>query len=132
MVEESRMSRARVFVPQEALESWVADGRVHVMGETLFVEGVPFSLSGAVRFVSEVAGGGDSLDLVGRVKTLEQLAQLGGEHCADSVVLGDDAYEVVEGFLAEPDQVPGAEPVSHGRVVALFASESSLRAPTSP
>jgi hypothetical protein len=27
---------------------------------------------------------------------------LGGEHCAGSVILGDNAYEVVEGFLGLP------------------------------
>jgi hypothetical protein len=115
------MSRARVFVPQEALETWVADGRAHVMGETLFVEGVGFELAGAVHFVNEVAGGGDDLALVGKVKTLEQLTELGGEHCAASVVLGDNAYEVVEGFLAQPETA-GAENLSHERILQLFSA----------
>jgi hypothetical protein len=128
-VEESRMSlqssradprapTARIFVPQEALESWVAEGRAQLLGETLLLEGVGFSLTGAVHFVSEVAGGGDEPALVGKVKTLSQLAELGGEHCAASVVLGDNAYEVVEGFVAQPEQ-PGTVP--HARLIQLFS-----------
>lgn len=116
------MSLARVFVPQEALETWVAEGRAHVMGETLFVEGVGFELAGAVHILSEVAGGGDEPQLVGKVKTLEQLLTLGGEHCAASVVLGDNAYEVVEGFLARPESAKGGEPLTHARVLQLLAA----------
>lgn len=113
------MSLSRVFVPQEALETWVADGRAHVMGETLFVEGVPFQLAGAVRFVAEVAGGGDSAQLVGKVKTLEQVEAMGGEHAAGSVLLDDNAYEVVEGFLAQAE--PRDKPLSNARILQLFA-----------
>jgi hypothetical protein len=39
---------------------------------------------------------------VGRVKDLEQVAALNGEHCAESVIIGDHAYDVIEGFLGEP------------------------------
>jgi hypothetical protein len=111
---------ARLFVPQEALEAWLAAGRVHMVGETLFIDGYAFSLESALRFVNEVAGGGDELQLLGRVKTLEQLAALGGEHCAASVVLGDNAYEVIEGFVAG-FQNKGGRPADHEQLVGLFA-----------
>lgn len=116
------MSRARVFFSQEALEAWMAEGRAHVVGEVLFLEGQPFQLESAVRFVSEVAGGGDEQDLVGRVKSLAQLGVLGGEHCAASVVLGDNAYEVVEGFLAEPELNTPPDPSTSDRLLKLFVS----------
>ena len=90
------MSPARVFFTQEALETWMAEGRAHVVGETLFLEGQAFQLETAVHVRGEVAGGGDEQKLIGRVKSLAQISELGGEHCADSVVLGDIAYEVVE------------------------------------
>jgi hypothetical protein len=114
------MPPARVFIPQEALEAWLSSGSVHMVGETLFVDGVPFALEGALRFVNEVAGGGDEPGLVGRVKTLSQLTTLGGEHCADSVVLGDNAYEVIEGFLAQTEQ-PADKPRTHEQLIKLFA-----------
>lgn len=98
------MARNRVFVPQETLDEWLSNERVEVDGETMTLkpEGQKFQLKTAVRFMSEVAGGGDVAGLVGKVKDLEQIGALGGEHCADSVVLGDDAYQVHEGFVGEP------------------------------
>jgi hypothetical protein len=94
----------RFFFPQEALDAWLDQGRVSLEGDimTFNPEGQRFRLQGAVRFLSEVAGGGDAKDLVGKVKTKAQLGQLGGEQCADSVVLGEDAYQVVEGFVGVP------------------------------
>ena len=112
------MSLARVFVPQEALESWVAEGRAQLDGEVLVLEEVSFQLSSAVRFIAEVAGGGDAPDLVGKVKTLSQVQELGGEHVTASVVLGDNAYEVIDGFLAQPDA--GSEELTSDRVLKLF------------
>jgi hypothetical protein len=122
------MATARVFVPQEALEAWLSSGRVHMVGENLYVEGQAFSLESAVRFVSEVAGGGDEAQLLGRVKTLEQIETLGGEHVSASVLLGDNAYEVIEGFVAraEPN---GAQLPSHDQLVKLFVDFGSHAEP---
>lgn len=94
----------RVFLPQETLDIWLSEERVEVDGDvmTLRPEGQRFLLKTALRFLEEVAGGGDEPALVGKVKDLDQLVTLGGEHCADSVVLGDNAYQVVEGFVGEP------------------------------
>jgi hypothetical protein len=114
------MPLARVFFPQEALETWLADGRGHVVGETLFLDSQPFHLTTALRFMNEVAGGGDETRLVGRVQTLEQIVEAGGEHASTSVVLGDNAYEVVEGYLAEPELSDAATHITHERIVKLF------------
>jgi len=97
------MGPNRVFFPQEALDHWMDEGRVSLEGEymSLAPEGQRFKLEEAVRFVSEVGGGGDRLDLLGKVKSLTQLDEIGGELCAGSVLVGDEAYEVIEGFLAE-------------------------------
>ena len=54
------------------------------------------------------------------------VAELEGEHCADSVIIGDNAYEVVEGFLGEPigngasDAATGAGDGKHDPITALF------------
>ena len=114
------MSQARVFFPQDVLELWMADGRGHVEGETLELDGTPFALTGAVRFVAEVAGGGDELGLVGKVKTMAQLEELGGEHVTGSVVLGDNAYEVFDGFLAVPEARPGAGLPPAEKLIKIF------------
>ena len=49
-----------------------------------------------------VSDGGDSLNLRGRVKTRNQIAQLGGEVFLNSLVIGDAAYEGDPGFVGEP------------------------------
>jgi hypothetical protein len=105
------MGANRAFVAQEALDLWLADGRVSLEGETLRLlpEGIELRLSSAVCFKSEVAGGGDAEALVGKVKTLEDVAALAGEHVTGSVVLGDNAYEVVDGFVAELQDVAQAQ-----------------------
>jgi hypothetical protein len=112
------MQPSRVFIPQEALEAWLSSGEVHMVGETLFVDGQPFGLESAVRFMTEVSGTEDGQNLLGRVKTTAQINALGGEHVSASVVLGDNAYEVIEGFLAS---VEPAQPTrSHEQLIRLF------------
>jgi hypothetical protein len=98
------MAANRVFFPQQALDTWLEAGRGSLVGDelTILPEARRFRLTSAVRFTAEVAEGRDPNDLVGKVKDLEQLAALGGEHSSQSVIIGDNAYDVIEGFLGEP------------------------------
>jgi hypothetical protein len=98
------MAENRLFLPQAAVDAWMADGRARLMGEELKLEpqGYTLHLTSALLFKAEVTGSPDAYDLVGKAKSLEAVSALSGEHCADSVILGDNAYEVEEGFLAEP------------------------------
>lgn len=93
-----------LFLPQLAVDTWLADGKARLVDDELRLEpqGFGLRLRSALHFKAEVAEGQDPHDLVGRVKTLDAVAAMDGEHFADSVVLGDNAYEVEEGFLAEP------------------------------
>lgn len=117
------MAANRVFFPQEALDAWLEEERIELDGEqmTLNPDGQRFRISSALRFMAEVAEGHDPHGLVGKVKTVEAVAELGGEHQADSVLLGDNAYEVIEGFLGEPlVEEPGGE-VAAGHSLASAA-----------
>lgn len=98
------MAQNRLFVSQETLDNWLSNERVNVDGEvmTLSPEGQRFRLLTAAHFQTEIADGGDSHQLVGKVKDVGAIESLGGELCAGSVILDDNAYEVVEGFLGEP------------------------------
>jgi hypothetical protein len=122
------VAQNRLFVSQETLDKWLSEGRVEVQGETMTVqpEGHAFVLKSAVHFVNEVAGGGDAAGLVGRIKALDQITELGGEHCADSVVLDDNAYEVVEGFVGEPVR----EEVASGHDLAAAARAAAGEGPS--
>jgi len=91
----------RAFFPQEAVDNWLASDRISLEGEVLALlpDGPAFKLEGAVLFRSEVSTGEDTLDLCGKVKTLAAVAELAGEHAPGSVVVGDHAYEVLDGFV---------------------------------
>jgi hypothetical protein len=104
----------RFFFPQEALDAWLDEGRAVLESDTLTFnpEGQRFKLQGAVRFLSEVTGSGDPQKLEGKVKTKAQLSGLSGEQCADSVIVGENAYQVVEGFVGE--LLPGAMYIAMG------------------
>ena len=99
------MGQNRVFLPQEALDHILEDGESGLEDEFLTLGGQRFRLETAVRFMAEVAEGGDADGLVGKVKSVSQIEAFDGDHSADSVIVGDNAYEVIEGFVAEP--LPG-------------------------
>ncbi len=94
----------RLFVSHETLDRWLEAGDVEVSGDliTLVGAGQQFRVKSGVAFVTEVASGQDDAALIGRVKDTDQLKEMGAEHYADSVILGDNAYNVVEGFVGEP------------------------------
>lgn len=96
--------RTRVFFPQTALDEWVSENRVDIKGEelTLKVEGRRYRIIEAVRVVREVTGADDPHELLGRVKTRAFLMELGAELLEGSMILGDNAYDVVQGFVGAP------------------------------
>lgn len=96
--------RHRVFFPQQALDQWLALDRVELLGRELRLkpEGRSYRVVDAVRVLEEVSGGRDIYDIVGRVKSLNFLTELGAELLGTSMLIGDSAYDVVPGFLAAP------------------------------
>jgi hypothetical protein len=76
---------------------------VSLEGELLGIapEGATFLLTPAVLFRTEVGVGDDAPGLCGKVKTLAAVEALAGEHAPGSVVLGDHAYEVLDGFVGD-------------------------------
>ena len=98
------MGSNRLFVPQSMLDLWLSEERVEVDGDVMITrpERQRFALTTAVLIKEEVSGADDAHGLVGKVQDLEQLASLGAEHYADSVVCGENAYQCVEGFAGTP------------------------------
>jgi hypothetical protein len=106
----------RVFFPQPLLDAWVADERVDITGTALQLrdEGRSYEISEAVHVLRDAAGGGDANKLLGKVKTREQLMAIGAEVFEGSMIVGDDAYDVIPGFVGTPvgapvDTAPNAE-----------------------
>lgn len=69
---------------------------------TLTELGRAFSMTPAVCFVSTTGQDDDPHDLVGRVKSKPQLAEMGAEQLSNSVIYADTAYDVIDGFIGEP------------------------------
>ena len=102
-----------LFVSQALLAAWAGQGRIDLDGRSIALlggqaQGRRYGLEPAVRFLRVAGGGDDAAGLVARVKTLVQVRELGGEAMADSVVMGEVAYEVEPGFLAEASAVEAA------------------------
>src|ERR1700722_14421939 len=96
--------RNRVFFPQAALDDWVGDNRADIKGEDLSLkaEGRRYRIIEAVHVVREVTGADDPHELLGRVKTRAFLTELGAEMLESSMILGDNAYDVIQGFVGAP------------------------------
>lgn len=95
----------RVFFPQTAFDQWLVDGAIELAGNelTILAEGRKYKIAEAVRVLREAAGQPDQNDLVGRVKTKVFLEALGAEILEGSMIIGENAYDVVEGWLGAPN-----------------------------
>lgn len=94
----------RLFLSHQHLDQWISDGVAEVAGDVLFfpANGKRFALKTGVLFLREVSGAGDPESLCGTVKDLSQIAAMGGDYAVESVLLGDHAFDVLEGFVADP------------------------------
>jgi len=98
------------FLPQAAVEGWTARGVVDVTAGILTVQGGSargqrLALEPAARFLGVAGGGLDPNGLVGKVKSLAELRSEGAELLGDSVLLGEIAYDVQQGFTALAQRV---------------------------
>jgi hypothetical protein len=97
-------SMARLFISVTKLESLTAANKVSIDGEVLNLTelGRSFRILPAVRFLGVAGGDADPHKLVGLVKSEEDLAKMGADHMASSVIYIDTAYEVQQGFVGDP------------------------------
>jgi hypothetical protein len=98
------LGRNRLFFPQAALDRWLSEGTVELSDSELILtaRGRRYRLVEAVRVLGLVGGGQDVHEIIGRVKTVAYLRELGAELLGDSMIIGDLAYQVVAGFGASP------------------------------
>jgi hypothetical protein len=95
-----------LFVSQAMLDSWAGQGKIDFVGDVMTLvagegQGRSYALEPAVRFMKVIGADADPNGLLHKVKTAAQLRELGAEPLDGSCVLGDVAYEVQPGFLAE-------------------------------
>lgn len=98
------------FVPQSMLDVWAEFGKIELDGHTLRItaEQVSFQLTPAVRFLSLLEGQ-DAHKLLQKVKSEAYLRDIGGEVVTDSCLVGETAYQVQPGFLAEGEALAKAQ-----------------------
>ena len=93
----------RLFISYPRLDQWVEQQRVTLNGDSLTTnEGQSYRLVAAVYFATLVGSEADPNELLGKVKTDTQLTEMSAEHIQNSVLVGEVGYQVVEGFIGEP------------------------------
>jgi|JI6StandDraft_1071083.scaffolds.fasta_scaffold02264_4 hypothetical protein len=123
----------RIFVAQTLADSWLNAGRVTLERDLLRLPGpdgnVDLFINPAVFFERIDGTETDVNEVVGRVKTAQELAQMGADHYESSVVMGDYAYTVVPGYLAIAVDARGTElaldGVAWGRLVSQIEALGS-------
>ena len=100
----------KLFLPHKTLEDWMVAEKADLQdGKLLVTEGkATYPVAPAVHFAKLVSGE-DTQGLLGRVKTPPQLAALKAEHFQDSCIVGEAAYEVVEGYVTEVTVAPATK-----------------------
>jgi hypothetical protein len=102
-----------LFVSQAMLDSWAEQGKIDFVGNVMTLlagegKGRSYALDPAVRFMKVLGLEQDPNALVHKVKSVKQLREMGAEPAEDSCILGDVAYEVQPGFLAEASALQAA------------------------
>lgn len=133
----------RVFFPQACLDQWGVEGKIELTPTELVVvdEGRRFAILEVVRVVAEVTGANDPHGLIGKVRPKAELEAMGAEILENSMIIGDNAYDVVPGWagvptssftehIVSPERTSarrgrmGAAPRSDEDMLARFAAET--------
>jgi hypothetical protein len=106
-----------LFVSQAMLDSWAEAGKIEFVGNVMSLlagegKGRSYALDPAVRFLKVLGEEKDPNGLLHKVKSLAHLKEMGAEPAGDSCILGDVAYEVQPGFLAEAAALQAAASAS--------------------
>ncbi len=128
-----------LFVAQAMIDSWADQGRIDFVGNVMTLlsgEGRDrsYALEPAVRFLALLGAEADPHQLLKKVKSVAQLKELGAEVIDASVVLGDVAYEVEPGFLAEMSalQAAATAKANPARVAANAGRPAAPARPAEP
>jgi len=126
-----------LFVSQAMLDSWAEQGKIDFVGNVMTLltgdgKGRAYALDPAVRFMKVLGEEKDPNGLVHKVKSVAQLREMGAEPAEDSCILGDVAYEVQPGFLAEAAALQAAATAQPVKAPAKPAPPPTGRAPAAP
>ncbi len=124
----------RIYVSQSVIDGWLSERRAQLEGDLLRMSAPQdsggaswtFFLNPAVLFEAVDGEEPDSRTLLGCVRSIQDLAALGGEHAEDTAVVGPTTYRVRPGFVALAAGDDGAElqpdPATWAAMVAALAA----------
>lgn len=123
----------RIFFPQPAVDEWALEGMIELTASELVIveEGRAYRVKEAVRVLAEVTGAEDPHGLVGKVKPKSDLEGKGAEILEGSMIIGDNAYDVVPGWSGEPSSPFAEHLASAERKAAREAKPAKGAPPTS-
>ncbi|WP_242396063.1 hypothetical protein, partial [Anaeromyxobacter oryzisoli] len=112
-----------LFVSQAMLDGWAEQGKIDFVGNVMTLlagegRGRSYALEPAVRFLKVLGADADPNGLLHKVKTLAHLREMGAEPVDDSCILGELAYEIEPGFLAEGAALQAAVAAAAARAPA--------------
>ncbi|MCW5827955.1 MAG: hypothetical protein KIT79_01445 [Deltaproteobacteria bacterium] len=96
-----------VFFSNQIIDTWSEGKKIAIAENVLTVNKAPgvtvqFMLDEAYRFVKTSDGSPDPHQLIGKVRTVKQLEQMGAEAYMNSCIYKDIAYDVEQGYLGRP------------------------------
>ncbi len=96
--------RNRIFFPQASLDQWGVEGKIELSPTDLVIlsEARRYEITEVVRVVVEVTGSPDPHGLIGKVKSKADLEAMGAEIMENSMIIGENAYDVVPGWAGAP------------------------------
>ena len=107
------------FVSQGQIDEWVGHGNADLNGDTvsLRLDRQYFArMAPALYFTRIVSSPEDARTLVGKALPIDKVSAMGVEVMQGSAIVGDDAYDVEEGFLllevtsGKREEAPGEAP----------------------
>jgi hypothetical protein len=112
-----------LFVSQAMLDGWAEQGKIDFVGNVMTLlagegRGRSYALEPAVRFLKVLGADADPNGLLHKVKSLAHLREMGAEPVDDSCILGELAYEIEPGFLAEGAALQAAVAAAAARAPA--------------
>jgi hypothetical protein len=116
-----------IFFSQNLLDALIEEGRIkidHNIMTLLTKEQHSFALEPAYRVVRTIAGSADTYQLLGAIKTEQELKNLNAEAYQNSIIIGSIGYEAEPGFLGDEQTV--MEKLSDTDLLARFLLENML------
>jgi len=97
---------------QEVLDASFAEGKAELEGDRLTIQSrgaQTYKLIPAFKFLYLAEGDEAGDRMVGKIFTRSELEKAGADIYMDSVLLGERAYQVEQGFVGIPLEAPKAE-----------------------